>query len=88
MQQQTVFKALSDPTRRRILHLLKRQSMSAGDIAEHFDMAKASLSHHFSILKQADLVRAERHGQRIIYSLNLSVFEDVASLMFDLFSGS
>ncbi|RUO77379.1 autorepressor SdpR family transcription factor [Idiomarina seosinensis] len=88
MQQQIVFKALSDPTRRRILHLLKRQSMSAGDIAEHFDIAKASLSHHFSILKQADLVRTERQGQRIIYSLNLSVFEDVASLMFDLFSGS
>lgn len=88
MQQQSVFKALSDPTRRKILQLLKQRSLSAGDIAQHFDISKASLSHHFSLLKQADLVRAERRGQHMIYSLNMTVFEDVAVLMFQLFSRS
>lgn len=88
MQQQSVFKALSDPTRRKILQLLKKQSMSAGDIARYFDISKASLSHHFSLLKQAELVRTERRGQQIIYSLNMTVFEDVAALMFQLFNRS
>ncbi|MDV6315303.1 autorepressor SdpR family transcription factor [Idiomarina sp. HP20-50] len=88
MQQQSVFKSLSDPTRRKILQLLKQRSMSAGEIAAHFDMSKASLSHHFNLLKQADLVRTERQGQHIIYSLNMTVFEDVAALMFQLFSGN
>lgn len=87
MQQQSIFKALSDPTRREILQLLKQRSLTAGEIAEHFDMSKASLSHHFNLLKQADLVRTQRQGQHIIYSLNMSVFEDVAALMFQLFSG-
>lgn len=80
-----VFKALADPNRRKILKLLQRGSMSAGEIAESFDFSKASLSHHFSVLKAAELVRTERRGQHIVYSLNTSVFEDVARVLFELF---
>ena len=76
--------ALADPTRRRILTLLKNQDMNAGEIAEHFNMTKPSISHHLSQLKQADLVRAEKHGQNIIYSLNVSVFEEILQLVSDL----
>jgi DNA-binding transcriptional ArsR family regulator len=82
---QEAFKALSDPHRRRILKLLKRGSQTAGELAERFPITKASLSHHFNVLKAADLIRAERRGQQIVYSLNTTVFEDVASLMMDLF---
>lgn len=85
MEQQNVFKALADPTRRDILRRLREGSMSAGEIAEKFDMTRASLSHHFNVLKAAQLVRTERRGQQIFYSLNTSVFEDVAALMFKLF---
>ncbi len=85
MEQQNIFKALSDPTRREILRCLRAGSMNAGDIAEQFDMTRASLSHHFNVLKAAGLVRTERRGQQIYYSLNTSVFEEVATLMFDLF---
>lgn len=72
-----VFKALSDKTRRKILELLKEKDMTAGDIAEYFNITKASISHHLSILKQAGLVSDERKGQFIYYSLNTSVFEEV-----------
>lgn len=85
MRTQEVFKALSDPNRRRILKLLKRGSMSAGELAEAFPITMGSLSHHYNVLKAADLVRCERRGQRMVYSLNTSVFEDAASLMIDLF---
>jgi DNA-binding transcriptional ArsR family regulator len=85
MRTEEVFKALADKHRRRILKLLQKGSLSAGELAEHFDMTKASLSHHFSVLKAADLVRSERRGQQIVYSLNTSVFEDVAALVLDLF---
>jgi ArsR family transcriptional regulator len=71
------FKALSDPSRRKILQLLKKEDLSAGEIAEHFNMAKPSISHHLNLLKQANLVDSEKKGQQIIYSLNTSVFEDV-----------
>ena len=73
----TVFKALGDPVRREILELLKEGSMSAGEISEHFHITKPSLSHHLSILKSSGLVLDERKGQSIIFSLNMSVFEDV-----------
>ena len=73
------FKALSDPTRRKILQLLKDQDLSAGDIAEHFDISKPSISHHLNILKQAQLVQDERHGQSIIYSINMSVMQEAMS---------
>ena len=86
MRTQEVFKALSDPTRRQILKLLQRGSRSAGELAESFDITKGSLSHHFNVLKGAELVRTRREGQQIIYSLNTSVFEDVAALVLDLFT--
>jgi DNA-binding transcriptional ArsR family regulator len=71
-----VFRALSDPTRRRILQLLRERPMTAGKIAEHFDCAKPTLSAHFAVLREADLVESERAGTSIIYSLKLSVLED------------
>lgn len=80
-----VFKAIADPQRRKILKLLQKGSMSAGEIAEAFDITKASLSYHFSILKEAELVRCERRAQEQVYSLNTSVFEDVATTVLELF---
>ena len=85
MRQQEVFRALSDPTRRQILKLLRKGSLSAGEISDRFPLTKGSLSHHFNALKSADLVRAERRGQRIVYSLNTTVFEDVMALFVELF---
>ena len=87
MSSQEVFKALSDPSRRRILKILRGGSRTAGELADSFAMTKGSLSHHFNVLKAADLVRCERRGQQIVYSLNTSVLEDTASLLFDLFGG-
>lgn len=77
MTLQNTFKALSDRTRREILNLLKKGDLSAGEIAECFDISKPSISHHLNILKQAGLVLDERQGQNIYYSLNTSVVEDV-----------
>jgi len=71
-----VFKALSDPTRRRILQLLKERPMTAGQLAEHFDCAKPTLSAHFAVLREADLVASEKAGTTVTYSLKLSVLED------------
>lgn len=81
-----VFKALSDPTRREVLRLLSHGERTAGELAEHFDMTKPSMSHHFSVLKEADLVRTRRDGQQIYYSLNTTVVEDVVARIWDLFS--
>jgi len=72
-----IWSALADPTRRRILELLGEGDMTAGEIAGNFDMAKPSVSHHLGILKNADLVYAEKSGQNIIYSINTTVFQDV-----------
>jgi ArsR family transcriptional regulator len=85
MRTQEVFKAISDPSRRKVLKLLQAGSKSAGELAGAFDITKGSLSHHFNVLKAADLVRCERRGQQIVYSLNTTVFEDVAALLLDLF---
>lgn len=71
------FKALSDPTRRRILELLRDHDMTAGELAEHFDISKPSLSQHLATLRFAGLVTDERHGQNIIYSLNTTVMQDL-----------
>lgn len=71
------FKALSDPTRRRILELLRDHDMTAGELAEHFDISKPSLSHHLATLRSAGLVTDERHGHNIIYSLNTTVMQDL-----------
>jgi ArsR family transcriptional regulator len=70
------FKAMADPTRRQILQLLKKGKLTAGEIAEHFDMTKPSVSHHLNVLKNAGLVLDERQGQFISYSLNTTVFQD------------
>lgn len=78
------FKALADPTRRKILQLLKEKSMSAGDVAEHFQISKPSISHHLNILKQAGLVLDERQGQNIIYTLHTTVVADVIGWMFNI----
>jgi DNA-binding transcriptional ArsR family regulator len=78
------FKALADPTRRKILDLLKKGDLAAGEIAEHFDMTKPSISNHLSILKGAGLVWDERKGQHIVYSLNTTVFQDVMKWIMDL----
>ena len=85
---QSVWKALADPTRRAIIKTLKRESKTAGAIADEFPMTRASLSHHFNVLKSADLVRTERRGQHIVYSLNVTVLDDAATILYDLFSHS
>ncbi|MGO4822631.1 MULTISPECIES: autorepressor SdpR family transcription factor [unclassified Flavobacterium] len=72
-----IFKALNDATRREILELLKIKDLSAGEIADHFNISKPSISHHLDILKRADLITFEKNGQFIIYSINTSVMEDV-----------
>lgn len=72
-----LFKALSDPTRREIITMLREKSMTAGDIAAQFNMSKPSVSHHLNMLKQASLIIDERKGQNIIYSLDTTVFQEV-----------
>ena len=81
-----VFKAVADPTRRRILQLLQNGEMTAGELAKHFDMAKPSVSHHFNVLKQADLILSRRDGQQIYYGLNTTVVEDLLTMFWDLFA--
>ena len=74
---QDTLKALSDPTRRKILELLKKGSLSAGEIGDHFDMTGATLSHHLSILKKAGLVDDSKKGTFVYYEINTSVMEDI-----------
>lgn len=81
----TVFKALSDPTRREILRLLTRGEKTAGELAEQFDMTKPSVSHHFAVLKDADLIHSRREGQQIHYSLNTTVVQDLLTWLYDMF---
>jgi ArsR family transcriptional regulator len=83
-----VFKAIADPTRREILHLLRTEEMTAGDVAGHFEMTKPTLSHHFAVLKEAGLVTSRREGQTIWYSLNTTVLEDVLAWSMDLARGA
>jgi ArsR family transcriptional regulator, arsenate/arsenite/antimonite-responsive transcriptional repressor len=80
-----VFKALSDPTRREILRVLREREQSAGEIADLFPLAKSTLSGHFLVLKAADLIEQEKRGTTIIYRLNTSVFEEVVAHLFDFF---
>ncbi|MEG1783020.1 MAG: autorepressor SdpR family transcription factor [Oscillospiraceae bacterium] len=74
---QDTMKALSDPTRRRILELLKKGPMSAGDLGKEFNMTGATLSHHLSVLKKAQLVSDEKRGTFIYYDINTTVMEDM-----------
>lgn len=78
-----VFKALSDPTRRMILEYLKVSDMTAGEIADKFNISKPSISHHLSALKNAELIRGEKDGQNIIYSLNTTVVQEVMKWFID-----
>ena len=71
-----VFRALSDPTRRGVLQLLRRQPMTAGEISGHFKVSKPTMSAHFAVLREADLIHGEKVGKTIIYQLKLSVLED------------
>jgi DNA-binding transcriptional ArsR family regulator len=80
------FRALADPTRREILRLLKEKDRSAGEIAERFPLAKSTLSGHFSVLKQADLVVVERKGTTLVYSLHLTAFEEAMAAVMELLS--
>lgn len=81
---ETVFRAIADPQRRKILKLLQHGSLTAGQIAAHFEISKASLSYHFKILKEADLVRCERRAQEQLYALNTSVLEDILTVIAEL----
>lgn len=85
MTVQDVFQAFSDPTRREIVRMLQDGDMSAGAIADRFDMTKPSVSHHLSVLKSAGLVRAERRGQELIYSLQSTVFQEFLGYLAETF---
>ncbi len=81
---QNTLKALSDPTRREILNLLKEKTLSAGEISDKFDISFAAISRHLSVLKEADLIRDERDGKFIYYTLNASVLEEIMLWISDL----
>ena len=83
-----VFKALSDPTRRRVLQLLQSGPMSAGELSDRFDVSKPTMSAHFSVLKEADLIHAEKVGKSIIYHLKLSVLEEALLGFVQSFGGA
>ncbi len=87
MKMNLVYKALADPTRRDILNLLKNKDLTAGEIADHFRISKPSISHHLNLLKQADLVHAEKEGQFIYYSINTTVLQDVLAWLLSLQEG-
>lgn len=72
-----IFRALNDPNRRKIIELLREKPMNSGEIADHFDMKKPSISHHLDILKRAELITPEKKGQYIKYTLNTTIIEDL-----------
>jgi ArsR family transcriptional regulator len=80
-----IYKALADPTRRRILQLLREREMTAGELAGHFDLAKPTLSGHFAVLREAGLVAPEKSGTSITYRLNVSVLEEAVMGLMDVF---
>ncbi|HJW95336.1 MAG TPA: autorepressor SdpR family transcription factor [Thermoanaerobaculia bacterium] len=71
-----VFKALADPTRRRVLELLRQGPMSAGELSDHFDVSKPTMSAHFAVLREAGLIVSEKQGKSVVYELQMSVLED------------
>jgi len=79
-----LFHALSDPTRRKILDMLKKRDLTAGEIADAFDMTKPSISHHLDILKRANLVVAEKEGQFITYSMNTTELDELIRWIYQL----
>ena len=80
----SLFKALNDETRRKIVELLKERDMNAGEIANKFNISKPSISHHLDILKRADLIASEKKGQFVEYSLNTSILEDIINWILTL----
>lgn len=80
----TLFKALNDPIRRDILDLLKDKDMSAGDIAEHFNIGKPTISHHLDLLRQAGLVTSSKQGQFIIYSISTTVLDNMLQWIYQI----
>ena len=84
---QETWKAMSDPTRREILRLLRDKPLTAGEIGEHFPATGATISHHLAILKQAGLISDTKQGKYIFYELNLSVLEEMMSWMTALMGG-
>ncbi len=87
MGMQETFKALSDPTRREILELLKEKRLTAGEIASQFQMTNATVSHHLAVLRKADLISADRDGKFIYYELNMSVFSEVLGWVLGFIKG-
>jgi DNA-binding transcriptional ArsR family regulator len=79
-----IFRALSDPTRREIIRMLRERAMTAGEIAEHFELAKPTLSGHFNVLRGAGLIVSEKHAQKVVYSLNISALEDVLNAVMEM----
>lgn len=84
MALQATLKALSDPTRREILNMLKGGRLSAGEICDHFDITGAAISRHLAVLKEADLIFDAREGKFIFYELNASVLEEIMLWITDL----
>ncbi len=80
-----VYRALSDPTRRRVLTLLRERDMTAGELAANFSLSAPTMSGHFSVLKEADLIQADRVGSTITYRLNVSVLEEALLALMDAF---
>jgi len=80
-----VYKALSDPTRRRVLALLRERDMTAGELAAQFELSWPTMSGHFTVLREADLISADRSGTSIIYHLNLSVLEEAMAALLHAF---
>jgi DNA-binding transcriptional ArsR family regulator len=78
------FRALNDPTRRQILELLKKRDLTAGEIADQFNISKPSISHHLDLLKQAGLVSATKEGQFIYYSINTTVMDEIIEWLVQL----
>jgi len=85
MKSNSVYKALSDPTRRKILALLRESDLTAGQIAEHFEITKPSLSKHFGILREANLIHGDKKGTVITYHLNVSVLKETLMEMMNIF---
>ena len=79
-----LFKALNDGTRREILNLLKEKNMTAGEIANAFNLSKPSISHHLEILKNAELVSSEKKGQFVVYTINTTILDDILSFILNL----
>ena len=80
-----VYSALSDPTRRKIMQLLRERDMTAGELADQFEFTKPTMSRHFSVLKEADLIQGTKKGNQIIYRLNVTVLEEALMGMMEMF---